>query len=980
MADVERPERPAGVLAFLDVDGEMPRLILDHDWSGSLGPIESWPAPLCTTVGLMIRSPIPMVLLWGEDGIMIYNDAYSEFAGGRHPELLGARVREGWSEVADFNDNVMKVGLAGGVLAYRDQELTLYRTGRPEQVWMNLDYSPVVDESGRPAGVIAIVVETTARVRSEAALREREARLSFMDRISRATASLSDSQSILGSITRMVAEHFGASICAYADMDPDQVGFTIRGDWAAQDAASIVGHYELPAFGRMATANLSRGLPLVVSDNEVEMDPEEARSFQAIGIAATICIPLVKDGRLTALMAVHDSRPRQWSDEEVSLLREVTERCWAHVERVAAEAELRSSEARYRTLFEAIDAGFCIIEMVYDPDGRPADYVFIEANPAFERQAGFEVHHGRRMREIVPEHEDYWFELYGAVAETGRSVKVESGSAALDRWWEVTAFRVGDPGQNRVAVLFNDVSERHRAELALRELNDTLERRVAEALAERRLLADIVDGADAFVQVADREYRWLAVNRSAAAEFEHLFGVRPRVGDSMLELLSHRPRDLAAVRAVWSRAMSGEAYTETAAFGDEGRSYEMTFSPLRDPEGEVIGAYQFVYDVTERVREQQRLALAEEQLRQSQKMEAMGQLTGGVAHDFNNLLTPIVGSLDMLHRKGVGGEREQRLLAGAIQSAERAQVLVQRLLAFARRQPLHAVAVDMAKLVEGMADLVSSTTGPQIRVVVEAAPDLPAAKADPNQVEMALLNLAVNARDAMPEGGILRITASAEAVGPGHPTQLPSGDYVRLSVADTGAGMDEATLARAVEPFFSTKGLGKGTGLGLSMVHGLTLQLGGALTLHSRPGLGTHVELWLPVSHEAVAETWTGAGVPAPAAERGLALLVDDEELVRLSTSEMLKELGYRVVEAASAEEALGVLRDGLKPTLLVTDHLMPGIPGTELARAARTDDPDLMVLVVSGYADLEGIDPDLPRLTKPFRSSELASALASLA
>jgi signal transduction histidine kinase len=202
----------------------------------------------------------------------------------------------------------------------------------------------------------------------------------------------------------------------------------------------------------------------------------------------------------------------------------------------------------------------------------------------------------------------------------------------------------------------------------------------------------------------------------------------------------------------------------------------------------------------------------------------------------------------MLQRKQLGGEREQRLIAGAMQSAERAKTLVQRLLAFARRQPLQAVPVDIAQLVTGMGDLVSSTTGPQIKVVVEAPEGLPAAMADPNQLEMALLNLAVNARDAMPEGGTLRISASPASVRPGHRSKLRIGHYVCLSVADTGAGMDEATLARAVEPFFSTKGVGKGTGLGLSMVHGLASQLGGALTIQSRPGLGTNVELWLPRS------------------------------------------------------------------------------------------------------------------------------------
>ncbi|WP_426000454.1 PAS domain-containing protein [Caulobacter sp. DWR1-3-2b1] len=373
------------------------------------------------------------------------------------------------------------------------------------------------------------------------------------------------------------------------------------------------------------------------------------------------------------------------------------------------------------------------------------------------------------------------------------------------------------------------------------------------------------------------------------------------------------------------------------------------------------------------------LEAAHEQLRQSQKMEAMGSLTGGVAHDFNNLLTPIVGSLDMLQRKGVGGEREQRLIAGAIQSADRAKTLVQRLLAFARRQPLQTTGVDLAALVRGMADLVSSTTGPQIKIVVDAADGLPPAKADPNQLEMALLNLAVNARDAMPEGGTLRILVDAETVGRQHRANVTHGRYLKLSVADTGEGMDEETLKRAVEPFFSTKGVGKGTGLGLSMVHGLASQLGGALTINSTPGVGTNVELWLPQCAEPPGVAGSAAHMsPIPKAA-GTVLLVDDEDHVRFSTADMLIELGYAVVEAASAEEALRLVDRGLRPDLLVTDHLMPVMPGTELARALQGSHPNMQVLIISGYAEAEGIAPDLPRLTKPFRYADLAASLADL-
>jgi PAS domain S-box-containing protein len=380
--------------------------------------------------------------------------------------------------------------------------------------------------------------------------------------------------------------------------------------------------------------------------------------------------------------------------------------------------------------------------------------------------------------------------------------------------------------------------------------------------------------------------------------------------------------------------------------------------------------------VAERAEE---LALAQEALRQAQKMEAMGQLTGGVAHDFNNLLTPIIGSLDLLHRKALGGEREQRLVEGALQSAERAKILVQRLLAFARRQPLQPGPVDLPELVGGMVELVASTSGPQIRIETRMEPSLPFARADANQLEMAILNLAVNARDAMPGGGVLTVGATAETVAADQVAGLVPGGYVRLTVADTGVGMDAATLVRAVEPFFSTKGVGRGTGLGLSMVHGLAAQLGGALTLESREGEGTVAALWLPVS-DSVPRSAEARREPeaAPAAKAGTVLLVDDEALVRASTADMLSEMGYEVIEAHSGADALALI-DMKTPDLVITDHLMPGLSGTDLALILAAERPGLPVLIVSGYAELDGLPADLPRLTKPFRQADLADCIGTL-
>lgn len=370
------------------------------------------------------------------------------------------------------------------------------------------------------------------------------------------------------------------------------------------------------------------------------------------------------------------------------------------------------------------------------------------------------------------------------------------------------------------------------------------------------------------------------------------------------------------------------------------------------------------------------------QLHEAQKLETLGQLTGGVAHDFNNLLTPVIGNLDMLRRVH-DDERSQRLLGSALEAAERAKTLVSRLLAFARRQVLEARPIDTVLVIGGMLDFIRRTIGPQIDIALDMAKGLPAAMVDPNQLELALLNLSVNARDAMPDGGRLSIAVSAEEIeehASGHnPAMLAGGHYIVLRIADTGTGMDEETLRRAVEPFYSTKGVGKGTGLGLSMVHGLAAQSGGALTLRSIPGEGTTAELWLPVA-DMPAEKMAAHREEVIAEMRPLTiLLVDDEELVRHGTAEMLSEMGHEIVQAGSGAQALRLLRADHYDAL-VSDYLMPGMTGMELGAEARLVVPGLPVLLISGFADVtDGDTGDIPRLAKPFRQGELARALAQV-
>ena len=401
---------------------------------------------------------------------------------------------------------------------------------------------------------------------------------------------------------------------------------------------------------------------------------------------------------------------------------------------------------------------------------------------------------------------------------------------------------------------------------------------------------------------------------------------------------------------------------------------------LHDPDGKQVGAYQFAYDVTDRLHDQQRLAEATARVHEMAKLETLGQLTGGVAHDFNNLLTPIVGALDMLRRQHESDARSNRLISGAMQAAERATTLVQRLLSFARRQHLEARTVDVKRLVEGMHDLMQRTIGPHITVHVETKPQLPPARVDPAQLELALLNLAVNARDAMGGGGHIRLVLDEAQVGAEKNEGLVPGRYIRLGVSDTGVGMDEATLSRAIEPFFTTKGQGEGTGLGLSMVHGLAAQSGGALKIHSKVGKGTTAELWLPVADGSAEELKNRDDRLPTQPRRATILLVDDEDLVRAATAEMLREMGHTVIEASSGAAALDQFSAGQEIDLLVTDYLMPGIRGSDLIDEIRRRQPRLPALLLTGYANLaKGEAAGMPRLAKPFRESDLAVAVANL-
>jgi signal transduction histidine kinase len=377
--------------------------------------------------------------------------------------------------------------------------------------------------------------------------------------------------------------------------------------------------------------------------------------------------------------------------------------------------------------------------------------------------------------------------------------------------------------------------------------------------------------------------------------------------------------------------------------------------------------------VEERTREREE-ALA--QVHEMQKMESLGQLTGGVAHDFNNLLMVILGNLQLLRKRVPDDPRLARLIDGAIKGAERGATLTKRMLAFARRQELKPETVEVMRLIGGMEEMLRRTLGTTIQINIELQTDLPAIRVDPNQLELALLNLTLNACDAMPLGGRLEI-AARRMPATGGPQGLVPGEYVCLAVSDSGTGMDEATVKRATEPFFTTKGAGKGTGLGLSMVHGLAAQSGGAMRIFSDVGTGTSVELWLPTTERAITEQVGTLTVRGGTARCYRILVVDDDPLIGSATTAMLEDLGHVVIETTSGTRALEALRSTPMIDLVITDQAMPGMTGTQLSRLIQQSWPELPIILATGYADLpNGEDPGLPRLSKPYQQEELSAMI----
>lgn len=806
----------------------------DPDWRRSaLGDPASWPQSLRYPIALMMDTSVPMWLAWGENLGVIYNEAYARILGKKHPDAMGAPLRQVWQEVWPDVEALVAATLSGQGLYREDLPLIINRDGYEEPAWFTFSYSPLRDDQGAIRGLICTVWETTEKVLTQRRLVASEADAARQD-----------------VMTREVEERYRLVGLATNDA---------IWDWRLADGHVIWNQALKTLFGYdLEQSSADWWLDHIHPDDRSRI---ETNIHAVIDGGGTTWAEEYRFRREDGTYAAIYDRGTVLRDAG-GLASRMIGAMLDLSERRAAEAALRESERLFRTLFESIDEGFCVIEFLDGPHGPMSDYVHVMANPAYAANAGIQNVVGQRVRDMVPLEAEGWVQIYRKVLLTGEPIRFERKLERTGRHLELSALRIEPPERRQVAVLFQDISSRHRAERALRNLNDTLERRVEDEVAER--------------------------------------------------------------------------------------------------------------------------IKTEEALRQSQKMEAVGQLTGGIAHDFNNMLAVVMSSLELLGRRyAAQDEKAKHYVEAAKVGVKRAAQLTQRLLAFSRQQPLKPEFLVPNKLVAGMSEMLMHSLGGAVRLETILAGGLWHTHVDPNQLENALLNLAVNGRDAMPNGGRLTIETDNCHLDEYYAAQnagVMPGEYVVITVSDTGAGMPPEVIARAFDPFFTTKEVGRGTGLGLSQVYGFVRQSGGHVKIYSQVGQGTAVKIYLP-RHTDISNNEGMAPLPVTVICGGaeeMVLVVEDEDAVRQLSVDMLNELGYRVLHADSAAAALSILDSNPEIALIVTDVVMPELNGFKLAEEALRRRPGIKILFTTGYTrnaiEQNGVlAPDVQLLGKPFTMEELA-------
>ncbi len=913
-----------------------------------------------------------------EHRIVMTNPAYMQLVG--HRDVLGKTVSETLQDAVaqgylDLLDQVFARNEAYETHGanYRVQA---FPGGAVEDRYVDFVYQPVTDGEGNVTGIFVDGVDVTDRVLNE---RRQKFRLQLEDRL----RGLTEPGAIVQATVELLGKYLDADRVGYGEIIGDRLVRT-TGSYTTDGMTPLTEDYLLDEFGPARIESQRRGDIVVIQDIQADSTSAEP-VWAALDTRGVVSVPLVRDGRFVAALYVNTRLPRLWSPDDVSLIQEVANRSWDAGQRAIAEMALRDSEVQFRLMANAVPQ----IVWITDDEGHVEfmnkqwfDYIGQQLVPP-SSDALIETY-------VHPGDQKATFAVLAETRRTGAPFSIEHrlrGGTGQYRWFLARGEPHLDDASGKVLRWFAssvDIHDRKLAEEELRRFNEQLEQRVAERTAERDRLWTL--SQDMFAQ-ANLEGMMSAVSPAWTKILgwsESELTSRPYA-----TFMHHEDMEptLAALASMGESGQPTRFENRIATKDGDWKWIEWTVAP--EPDGQNFIAVGRDLSAA-KVREHE-LASAQEALRQAQKMEAVGQLTGGLAHDFNNILAGISGSLEMMTSRlaqGRIGELD-RYIDGASVAAKRAANLTQRLLAFSRRQTLEPKPANLNNLVAGMLELIHRSVGPGIEVEAVSGTGLWPTFVDVGQLENALLNLCINARDAMPEGGKLTIeTANRwmdETSAKRH--NLDAGQYVSLCVSDTGTGMTPDVVDRAFDPFYTTKPIGEGTGLGLSMVYGFAGQSGGTARIHSEVDRGTTLCLYLPrhLGNADPVELTEHLPEPTRADENETVLLVDDEPLIRMIAAEALQELDYTVIEAYDGASALKVLNSTQKIDLLITDVGLPGgMNGRQIADAARESRPELRVLFVTGYAEKAvlnhgHLETGMQILTKPFQMDQLGRKVREL-
>jgi PAS domain S-box-containing protein len=939
---------------------------------------------------VLLQIPAAIFIVEAPDGRVTFKSRLLDDVLG-HPaaDLVQAKAGlRGWAvhrdgSPYDLSEYPSRRALFGGETV-RAEPMAYWR-GDGRLIELEMHAGPVRNEAGEIVAAVAVALDVTQR-------RMAQARQEFLIHLQDSLRGLTEPREIMIGAATHLGRHLGAARITYGELQPDGETLLITNGYV-DGAPPLEGLFPLAMFGAHHAEQMREGRTVAYEDVQADMRGEWGFGLD-LGSRAHVTVPLVRSGRYTGSLCVSHLKPYRWTAEDISLIEEVAARIWDAAERGRAEARLRESEERLRLVMETTGLGSWEYDAITGATVRSARHDEILGYKAPVSEWSYE-----RFIAHIPQPDRERVEAgMRAALERGEDWDVECRMIRADGsqgWLKVRASPHRGPGGQITRLLGTvaDITERKQAEDA-----------VIETAAKFEMFAQTMPSM-VWTSLPDGRIDWFN------ARVPEYCGI-PADDLKPDGWTPVHPDDMASATSLWLEAVaSGQRYVAEYRIRRHDGAYRWHITravPIRDADGRItrwIGTSADIQDqknseqalaelnatLEQQVRERTaELMAAEATLRQSQKMEAVGQLTGGLAHDFNNLLTGIAGSLELLEKRLAQGKVNEldRYVSVAQGAAKRAAALTHRLLAFSRRQTLDPKPTDMNRLVQDMDELIRRTVTPAVSVNVAAAPELWAVLADPNQLENALLNLCINARDAMPDGGSLtietenRVLTEIEAKG----LELPAGAYVSLSVSDTGSGMTAEVIACAFDPFFTTKPIGEGTGLGLSMVYGFARQSGGQARIASEPGKGTTVCLYLPRYFGADGAFEAQAG--GKAAQRGdgeTVLVVDDEPSVRMLVNEVLEELGYNTLQAKDGASGLKVLQSGRRVDLLITDVGLPGgMNGRQLADAGLIALPQLKILFITGYAETAVIGqghlkPGMHVVTKPFSLETLGRRIKEI-